>query len=96
MKSRHHQTEDVSDENGQWINGCKKAVKCWRDYFEKVSTNEFLHPPIASAPPVFSPVQPIAVDKVVKVEKRVKLGKATAPKDLVEVWISQCRYSVKG
>ncbi len=31
--------------------------------------NEFPHPPIASAPPVFSPVQPIAVDKVAKVEK---------------------------
>lgn len=66
------------------------------DYFEKVSTEEFLHPPIASAPPVLGPEQLITVDKVTKVEKRTKLGKATGPKDLVEVWKSQCWYSVKG
>lgn len=85
MKSRYHQTEDVNDENGQRINGCKKAIECWWDYFEKVLTNEFPHPLIGSASPVLSPVQLIKVNKVARVEKRTALGKETGSKDLVEV-----------
>lgn len=91
MKSRYHQTEDVHDENGQRINGCKKAIECWWDYFEKVSTNEFPHPLIGSASPVLSPVQLIKVNKVARVEKRTTLGKETGSKDLVDRLARPCQ-----
>ncbi|EYB89510.1 hypothetical protein Y032_0231g3016 [Ancylostoma ceylanicum] len=48
-KSRHRQTEEKFygvNEHGQLIRDRWKATKSWRDYFEKISTEEFGHPPI--------------------------------------------------
>ncbi|ROI46928.1 Retrovirus-related Pol polyprotein from type-1 retrotransposable element R2 [Anabarilius grahami] len=74
----------------------KKATECWRDYFKKISTQEFPHSPIVHTPPVLGPVQPVTADEVIEVVKKMKPGKATGPDNLAaEVWKSQCWNSIE-
>ncbi|VDP05127.1 unnamed protein product [Heligmosomoides polygyrus] len=62
-KNRHRQTENIekflgtNDEDGHLLMDRRKALKRWRDYFEKISTAEFPHPPILSTAPIHGPVQ---------------------------------------
>ncbi|EYC31610.1 hypothetical protein Y032_0004g2247 [Ancylostoma ceylanicum] len=64
-RSRQRQTEDVetfygvNDEYGQLITDRKKAMKRWCGDFEKISTEEFSHPPIPQLPPTCGSIQPI-------------------------------------
>ncbi|EYB87852.1 hypothetical protein Y032_0256g368 [Ancylostoma ceylanicum] len=95
-RSRQRQTEDVekfygvNDEHGQLITDRKKATKRWCDYFEKISTEEFSHPPIPQLPPTCGPIQPITVEETMAALKRMKPGKATGPDDVAaELWKSR-------
>ncbi|EYB86393.1 hypothetical protein Y032_0279g1182 [Ancylostoma ceylanicum] len=95
-KSRQRQTEDigmfygVNDEHGQLITDRKKATKRWCDFFEKISTEEFGHPPIPQLPPTRGPIQPITVEETMAALKRMKPGKATGPDDVAaELWKSR-------
>ncbi|EYB84313.1 hypothetical protein Y032_0319g2370 [Ancylostoma ceylanicum] len=68
----------------------KKATKRWCDYFEKISTKEFCHPPIPQLPPIYCPIQPITLDETMAALKRMKPGKARGPDDLAaEIWESR-------
>ncbi|EYC46253.1 hypothetical protein Y032_0403g824 [Ancylostoma ceylanicum] len=77
-RSRQRQTEDVekfygvNDEHGQLITDRKKATKRWCDYFEKISTEEFSHPPIPQLPPTCGPIQPITVEETMAALKRIE------------------------
>ncbi|EYB83298.1 hypothetical protein Y032_0338g2933 [Ancylostoma ceylanicum] len=60
------------------------------DYFEKISTEEFTHPPIPQLPPTHGPVL-ITVEETEAALKQLKSGKATSPDDVaVELWKSKC------
>ncbi|EYC40925.1 hypothetical protein Y032_0589g370 [Ancylostoma ceylanicum] len=94
-ESRQRQTEDVEkfygvyDEHGYLIRERKKATKKWCDYFEKISTEEFSHPPIPQLPPTCGLIQPITVKETMAALKRMKPGKATGPDDVAaELWKS--------
>ncbi|KAJ7317236.1 hypothetical protein JRQ81_003398 [Phrynocephalus forsythii] len=96
VKAQHKRTVDtervhgVNDENGKLINDGIKTTKCWWDYFEKVSTEEFLHPLIRYVPIVLGPVQPITSDAVFVAMKQMKMGKAKGADDVAtELWKSQ-------
>ncbi|EYC44370.1 hypothetical protein Y032_0463g1909 [Ancylostoma ceylanicum] len=96
-KSRQRQADDVekfhgvNDEQGLLLMDRKMVMQRWRDYFEKVSTEEFAHPPVPEVPPTFGPVQPITIEETLAALKRMKAGKATGPDDMAaEVWKSQC------
>ncbi|VDO97778.1 unnamed protein product [Heligmosomoides polygyrus] len=60
-KTRHRQTEDIekffgiNDGSGHLLTDRKNALKRWRDYFEEISTMEFLHPAIPSVDSVHGP-----------------------------------------
>ncbi|EYC30555.1 hypothetical protein Y032_0005g2716 [Ancylostoma ceylanicum] len=67
------------------------VMQRWRNYFEKVSTEEFAHPPVPEVPPPLGPVEPITIEETLAALKRMKAGKATGPDDMAaEVWKSQC------
>ncbi|EYC06533.1 hypothetical protein Y032_0075g944 [Ancylostoma ceylanicum] len=95
-RSRQWQTKDVekfygvNDEHGQLITDHKKATKRWCDYFEKISTEEFGHPPIPQLPPTCGPIQPTTVEETMTALKSMKSGKATGPDDgAAELWKSR-------
>ncbi|WKY15852.1 hypothetical protein Q1695_000939 [Nippostrongylus brasiliensis] len=70
-RTRQRQSEDVetfhgvNDEHGQLSMDTKKLMERWRDYFEKISTGEFPHPPLPHAEPVPGPILPISAEEVV-------------------------------
>ncbi|KAL6729362.1 hypothetical protein Aduo_000423 [Ancylostoma duodenale] len=101
-KSRQRQAADVekfhgvNDEKDQLLMDRKMAKQRWRDYFKKVSTEEFVHPPIPEVPPTFGLVQPITIEETMFALKRMKPGKATGPDDMAaEVWKSPCWSSTE-
>ncbi|XP_068084653.1 uncharacterized protein, partial [Anabrus simplex] len=96
LKSRHRKTEDIqhfygiNDEKGDLLVDWKKARERWRSYFEKLSTEEFPHPPIPTTSAIEGPVKEIDVTEVQAVLKEMKPGKATGPDDLpAEFWCSE-------
>ena len=96
-KSRKRQMEDiekfhgVNDEHGHLLMDRRKAMKRWRDYFEKVSTEEFAHPPIPHVSPTYGPVQAITTEETEAALKRMMSHKVTGPDDVaVDLWKSQC------
>ncbi|EYC29939.1 hypothetical protein Y032_0005g2348 [Ancylostoma ceylanicum] len=60
----------------------KMATQRWRKYFEKISTEEFVHSPVPEVPPASKPVQPITFEEVMFILERMKPGKATGPGDM--------------
>ncbi|EYB91800.1 hypothetical protein Y032_0202g1798 [Ancylostoma ceylanicum] len=95
-RSRQRQTEDVekfygvNDEHGQLITDRKEATERWCDYFEKISTEEFSHPPIPRLPPRCGPIQPITMEETMAALNRMKPGKARCPDDVAaELWMSR-------
>ncbi|VDL63060.1 unnamed protein product [Nippostrongylus brasiliensis] len=63
----------------------------WRDYFEKISTEEFPHPSISRAEPVAGPIQTVSAEEVETALRRMKPGKATGSDDFAaELWKSRC------
>lgn len=52
------------------------------DYFESISTEEFVYPPIPRAVPTTGLVLPITEEETSDALKRTKVGKATGPDDL--------------
>ncbi|VDO99401.1 unnamed protein product [Heligmosomoides polygyrus] len=86
-KTRHRQTEDIekffgiNDEDCHLLTDRKKALKRWRDYFEKISTMEVLHPAISSVASVHGSVHKMTVEGT-EALKKIKRGKATGPDDL--------------
>ncbi|VDP49224.1 unnamed protein product [Heligmosomoides polygyrus] len=96
-KARHLQAEDIekflgiNDENGHLLTNRKRAMKRWHDYFERISTVEFAHPPILCVPPTHGPVQKITVEETEAALKKVKRGKATGPDDIAaDLWKLRC------
>ncbi|EYC14715.1 hypothetical protein Y032_0039g116 [Ancylostoma ceylanicum] len=77
-KSRKRQADDVenfygvSDEQGVLLMDRKMAMQRWRDYFEKVSIEEFAHPPVPEVPPTFGPVEPITIEETLAHELPIK------------------------
>uniref|UniRef100_A0A183FLY9 Endo/exonuclease/phosphatase domain-containing protein n=1 Tax=Heligmosomoides polygyrus TaxID=6339 RepID=A0A183FLY9_HELPZ len=97
-KNCHRQTEDIekffgiNDENGHLLMDRKKALKRWRDYFEEISTVEFPHSAIPSAP-THGPVQKITVEETEAALKKMRPGKATGPDNVAaELWKSKFWY----
>ncbi|VDP11674.1 unnamed protein product [Heligmosomoides polygyrus] len=96
-KARHRQSEDIekffgiNDENGHLLMNRKRAMERWHDYFERISTVEFAHPPIPRVPPTHGPVQKITVEETEAALKKMKPGKATGPDDIAaELCNSRC------
>ena len=59
----------------------------WRQHYEKISTEEFPHPPITQLSPVHGAVQAITAEEVIEALKRMKPGKAAGPDDIAtELW----------
>ncbi|VDL81607.1 unnamed protein product [Nippostrongylus brasiliensis] len=96
-RTRHRQSEDVekfhgvTDDHGQLLMDTKKVMERWRDYFEKISTEESLHPPFPHAEPIVGrPILPISAEEVVLALRKMKPGKATGPDDVAaELWKSR-------
>uniref|UniRef100_A0A183GRS3 Uncharacterized protein n=1 Tax=Heligmosomoides polygyrus TaxID=6339 RepID=A0A183GRS3_HELPZ len=44
----------INDENGHLLTNRKRAMERWHDYFERISTVEFAHPPTPCVPPTHS------------------------------------------
>ncbi|VDO62182.1 unnamed protein product [Heligmosomoides polygyrus] len=70
----------LSDEEGHFLTGSKKALKRWRNYFEEISTVEFPYPVIPSAAPTLGPVQKITMGR--EALKKMRPCKATVPDDM--------------
>ncbi|VDL71497.1 unnamed protein product [Nippostrongylus brasiliensis] len=51
-----------------------KVMKRWRDYFEKISTEEFLHPPLPHAEPIPGPILSISAEEVMLALRKMKPG----------------------
>ncbi|VDP11327.1 unnamed protein product [Heligmosomoides polygyrus] len=87
--ARHRQAEDIekflgiNDEDGHLLTNRKRAMKQWRDYFERISTVEFAH--------AHGPVQKITVEETETALKIMKPGKATGTDDIaVDLWKLRC------
>ncbi|VDL82295.1 unnamed protein product [Nippostrongylus brasiliensis] len=87
-RTRQRQSEDaekfhgVNDEHGQLLMDTKKDKKRWHDYFKKISTEEFPHPPLPQAEPIAGPILPISAEEVVLALRKMKPGKETGPDDV--------------
>ena len=102
VKSRHRKAEDIqrfygiNNESGELLINSEKVRERWRNYFEKISSEEFPHPPIPSTSPVEGPIREIDINEVEEALKKMKLGKATGPDDIpVEFWRSKQWNSTK-
>ena len=92
-KARNKATQDITqvkfikDENHNTLRDPTEVLNRWQQYFEKISNEEFPHPPIQSAPPVQGPVPNITLAEVEASVQKMKSGKATGPDDIpAEVW----------
>ncbi|WKX94957.1 hypothetical protein Q1695_011868 [Nippostrongylus brasiliensis] len=87
-RTRQRQSEDVekfhgvNDEHDQLVMDTKKVMERWRYYFEKISTDEFPHPPLPHAEPILGPILSISAEEVVLALRKMKLGKVTGPSDV--------------
>ncbi|EYC40844.1 hypothetical protein Y032_0594g424 [Ancylostoma ceylanicum] len=95
-RTRYRQTQDVvkfvgvNDEEGNLITDRKKVAERWKRYFENICNEEFPHPPIPHANPVYGAVMPISVSEVEMAVKTMKPGRATGPDDVAaELWRSR-------
>ncbi|EYC12594.1 hypothetical protein Y032_0046g1314 [Ancylostoma ceylanicum] len=57
----------------------KKVTKRWCNYFEKILTEGFIHPPVSRLPPTYGPIQPITMDETMAALKRMKPRKFAGP-----------------
>ncbi|ROL42668.1 RNA-directed DNA polymerase from mobile element jockey [Anabarilius grahami] len=91
--ARHRSTQDIGqiksikDDDHQVLRDPAAILRRWSKYFSGISNQEFPHPPIESAAPVFGPVPPITPAEVELAMKKIKNCKAAGPDDIpVEVW----------
>lgn len=96
VRSRNRKTEDVekffgiNDENGRLLSNAEQAKERWRQYFEKISTEEFPHPLLPHAMPVLGAIPLITSSEVAEALKAMKSGKTTGPDDIAaEIWKSR-------
>ncbi|ROI46634.1 putative RNA-directed DNA polymerase from transposon X-element [Anabarilius grahami] len=91
--ARHRSTQDIGqiksikDDDHQVLREPPTILRRWSEYFSGISNQEFPHPPIESAAPVFGPVPPITPAEVELAMKKMKNCKAAGLDDIpVEVW----------
>uniref|UniRef100_A0A914WD71 Reverse transcriptase domain-containing protein n=1 Tax=Plectus sambesii TaxID=2011161 RepID=A0A914WD71_9BILA len=91
--SRHRASQDIDQvtnirgANHQMLQDPTAIRRRWRDYFDKISNDEFQHPPIPSTDPVLRPVAPITPAEVSNALEKMKNGKATGLDDVpAEAW----------
>lgn len=58
------QVKNIKDENHQILRVSPAILRCWSDYFTKISKKEFTHPPIQSAVPTLGPILLITTKEV--------------------------------
>ncbi|VDP23891.1 unnamed protein product [Heligmosomoides polygyrus] len=71
----------INDKNSCLLMDRKMVLNRWRNYFDEISTVEFAHPAIPSAPPIYCPIQQITVVETEAASKKMKLSKATSSDD---------------
>lgn len=75
------------DKNELLLMDGKKVMQRWREYFEKISTEVFAHPPVPEAPLIFGPMLAITIQQHMDALKCMKPGKVTGPYDVAaELW----------